>query len=578
MPASPSHLPAMLARLNRLRLLLLERLPAGDLPATLLAAALVGLLGALATVAFRELLHGLGMLWFGRADGLVATARGLEWWHRLWIPAAGGVAAGLVLRWAQRFDAPGDKRDYMEAITLGDGHIGARASLVRALSSALSVASGASIGREAPMVQLAALTGSLIGRWRRMPRQRLRLLVACGAAAGLSAAYNAPIAGALFVAEIVLGSFAIEALGPLIVASVVANLTVHQFLGFAPLYKMPVFELVLGLNALPFLGLALVAGLCAPVYLQLLALARRPFARLGGPLWLRLGAGGLIVGIVSTVEPGVWGNGYSVVNAILQGGWLWPALLAILAFKFAATGAATGSGAVGGVFTPTLFVGAALGGLFGIGMEQLWPGAVPMPAWVAAGMGAFLAAASHAPLMSAVMIFEMTGNAQIILPLLLVCVCASALKQLLRAESLYSHSLPVAVPEPDAASLLRAAPPMIPETATPAEAEAAFLASRWQHLYVHDPRGRFIGALSLHDFGPFQREHGASAVAIPPGLLRRDYPRVSLDAGLGEILATFAQHSGERLPVLDLDGRLRGYVSKTDVMLALQERAPGGRG
>lgn len=555
----------------RLRLFLLERLRPGELQASLLAAAVVGLLGALATVAFREALHGLGLLWFGRADGLVATARGLDWWHRLWIPAAGGVAAGLVLRWAQRFDAPGSTRDYMEAITLSDGRIRVRASLTRALSSALSVASGASIGREAPMVQLAALSGSLLGRWRKLPRQRLRLLVACGAAAGISAAYNAPIAGALFVAEIVLASFAIEALGPLIVASVVANLTVHQFFGMAPLYRMPDFELALGLNALPFVGLALLAGLTAPLYLRTLALARRPFARIG-PLWLRLGLGGLAVGALSVFEPGVWGNGYSVVNAILQGGWLWPALLAILAFKLAATAASTGSGAVGGVFTPTLFVGAVLGGLFGLAVEAVLPGLIPMPAWIAAGMGAFLAAASHAPLMSAVMIFEMTGNPQIILPLLLVCVFASALKQVLLAESLYTHSLPAPVPVPDAAALLRADPPTIAESASPAQAEAAFLASRWQHAYVLDAAGCFVGALSLHDFGPFLREQGGQAVAIPPALLRRDYPRVSADAGLGEILEAFAHHSGERLPVVDASGRLQGYVSKTDVMLALQER------
>lgn len=562
-------------RTLRLRLFLLERLRPGELQATLLSAALVGLLGVLATVAFREVLHLAATQVYGHANGMVAAAQGLPWLHRIWIPALGGVLAGLVLERAARFDLPGGTRDYMEAIALGDGKMAARASLIRALSSVLSVTSGASIGREASMVQLAALTGSLFGRWRRLARQRLRLLVACGAAAGISAAYNAPIAGALFVAEIILKSFAIESLGPVIVASVVANLTVHQFLGFSPLYDMPSFHLELGLNALPFVGLALLAGVGAPVFLRLLALARRPYALIGGPLWLRLGLGGLVVGLVSALEPRVWGNGYSVVNSILQGGWAWQALALILVLKVFATVAAIGSGPVGGVFTPTLFVGAVLGGLFGLGMEQLWPAAVPMSAWVAAGMGAFLAAASHAPLMSAVMIFEMTGNAQIIIPLLLTCVVAVAIKQLLLADSLYSHALPASAPVRRAADLLRHVPHSVCETASVHDVEAAFVASRWQHAYVLDAAGRFLGAVSLHDFGPFLRQHGSGADEFPPALVRRDFPRVRCDAGFGEILATFATHPGERLPVVDADGVLKGYISKTDVLLALQEENAG---
>lgn len=559
---------------HRVRLFLLEKLHPGELQTTLLAAALVGMLSASATVAFRELLHGLGLLLFSRADGLVNTARALPWWNRLWIPAAGGVVAGVVLRWARCFDTPASSHDYMEAITLGDGRIGARASLVRALSSAFSVATGASIGREAPMVQLAALAGSLLGRWKQLSRPRLRLLVACGAAAGISAAYNAPIAGALFVAEIVLKSFVIEALGPLIVASVVANLTMHQFLGFAPLYRMPTFDLHLGLNALPFVGLAILAGLAAPGFLYLLALAKKPFSAMIQPLWLRLGLGGLFVGAISVVEPSVWGNGYSVVNSILQGGWLWQTLLVMLLFKLLATAVATGSGAIGGVFTPTLFVGAVIGGLFGIGMELMLPGAIPLPAWVAAGMGAFLAASTHAPLMSAIMIFEMTGNPQIIVPLLLVCVLSVAIKQLLMTNSIYTHALPLVSNNSalcSAMSLLRSSPPCVRDTASLAEAEAVFLASRWQHVYILNAGGYFRGALSLHDFGPFLRKSGSLTASIPQALVRGDYPSVRNDASVSEMYSAFLQHAGERLPVLDVKGMLVGYISKTDLMLILQE-------
>ncbi|MBS1209525.1 MAG: voltage-gated chloride channel protein ClcB [Proteobacteria bacterium] len=563
--------------LSRLRLFLLQRLQPGEQQMMLLLAALVGVSGALATIGFRELLDLLGQLVFGRSDGLVNTARNLLWWQRLLAPAVGGVLAGLVLQRARRYDAPNASRDYMEAVTLGDGQVAGRASLLRASSSALSVASGASIGREAPMIQLAALTASVLGRWRNLPRARLRLLVACGAAAGISAAYNAPIAGALFVAEIVLQSFAIETLGPLIVASVVANLTAHNFLGYAPLYQMPAFDLHLGLDVIPFSLLGILAGLAAPAFLLLLQWAKKPGKWLAWPLWAQLGLGGLIVGAISVLEPGVWGNGYSVVNSILKGDWLWPALLLMLVFKVFATAAATGSGAVGGVFTPTLFVGAVLGALFGLGLHALWPAAAPLPAYIAAGMGAFLSACAHAPLMSAVMIFEMTGNPRIIVPLLLVCVLSAGIKRLLWQPSLYSHSLPAARLGKGAGasvrSLLRSGSPTVQDSASIAAAEEAFLSSRWQHIYVTNADGIFLGALSLHDFTSVLRDAADSASTIPLALLRRDYPRITLASSLGEIFEAFSHHRGERLPVLDADGVLQGYVSKTDLMLVLQEEA-----
>lgn len=565
--------------LSRLRLLLIEKLRPGEQQTILLWAAGVGMLGALATLGFRELLEWLGEFLFGRSDGLVATARGLPPWLRLLVPAAGGVLAGLFLMWARRLDHDRGAVDYMEAISLGDGHIGVRGSLVRAVSSACSVASGASIGREAPMVQLAALAGSLLGGWRAMPRQKLRLLVACGAAAGICSAYNAPLAGALFVAEIVMQTFAIEVLGPLLVASAVANLTLHQFVGYGSIYRMPEFELSLGLDAAAFALLGVLAGLCAPLFLGVLEWGRRPFARLDGMPWLKLGLGGLAVGAVSLVEPAVWGNGYSVVNAILAGGWLWPALLSILFLKVLATAAATGSGAVGGVFTPTLFVGAVLGALFGIALQAAWPGASPLPAYVAAGMGAFLAASTHAPVMASLMIFEMTGNPPMIVPLLLACVLGVMVKRLFAPRSVYAHSLAQSRAEArssrNARDLLRTDAPRVTADASLPAVEEVFVASRWQHVYVLAADGTFLGALPVHDFGPYLRGATERAVPLPLSLVRRDYPRLRLDSGIGEMLERFTHHPGERLPVLDDAGRLQGYVAKTDLMLALQEDAAG---
>lgn len=564
-----------LRSLRDVAVLALLRLRPSEWQKTLLLAAVIGVLGALATIGFRQ-----GVLWaelfmFGRNDGLVRIAQGLLWWQRLLAPAAGGLVAGLLLMWSRRLGAQRPGGDYMEAISLGSGDLPVRVSLVRALSSAATVATGGAIGREGPMVQLAALTGSLIGRWRAAPVPRRRLMVACGAAAGVATAYSAPIAGALFVAEIVLQSVAIESLGPLLVSAVTANVTMTALIGFAPVYHMPAFVLPHGSTTLLLAGLGLMAGLAAPAYLWVLDQAHVAYRRWTAPLWLKLATGGLIVGALSIGSPTVWGNGYSVVNSILQGDWAWTLLLVVLAYKLAAVAATTGSGAVGGIFTPTLFMGAVAGALFGAGVQYVWPGALPMPASVAVGMGAFLAACTHAPLMSVLMIFEMTENYGVVVPLMLACVLGYFISRALRAESIYSAGRS-AMPHPKlamASDFLRTDSATVRVGQSVQELEEVFLRYRWQNVYVLDEDRHFLGAISLHDLAPLLRD--PERAGWPGQLLRTNYPRVNDVTPSWQVLETFATHPGERLPVLDAQGRLLGHVTKTDLVLMFRERLSG---
>lgn len=560
---------------GELKLFLLERLRPGELQRILVIAALIGVVGALATIGFRITVAGIEHLLLGRSDSLVRASMALPWWLRLIIPAAGGICAGLLLQFAARRPKTDEAGDYMEAIALGDGRVDVRQSLFKALSSAITVSSGSSIGREGSMVQLAALAGACVGRLRKVSKPRLRLLVACGAAAGITAAYNAPIAGALFVSEIVLRSIAIDSLGPLLVASVMANLTVHQFLGFGPVYHMPDLALNPGSGMIAYAFLGVLAGLIAPLFLATLEGVRKGFGQIKLPLWAKLGLGGLVVGAISVGHPAVWGNGYSVVDSILQGGWAWQALLVLLVFKILATAASTGSGAVGGVFTPTLFVGAAIGALFGGVMYALWPGASPLPAYVAVGMGAFLAATTHAPLMATLMIFEMTGNYDLIVPLMLACVLGYFVSRVLWQRSIYARSLPdtpnAAFATLSAGEIVRNNPPTVQRDRPVAEIEQQFLQRRWPHVYIVDADGNFCGAVSVHDFAPWMRSGVDPDTALPQKLLIENYPRVTPDMSLGLVLEVFSGHSGERLPLVNEDGKLLGFLSKTDLILLLGE-------
>jgi CIC family chloride channel protein len=420
-----------------------ERLRPTDLQVTLIWAGIIGFCGAVSSIAFRVATSIVHRILTGSSEpGLVESFAHMPLLLRLIVPAVGGLLAGAILQFGTRLRGRVATTDYMEAVALGDGKIAARRTLLKCLSSLFTIASGGSIGREGPLVQLSALAASLAGRIRKWSTPRLRLLVGCGAAAGIASAYNAPIAGALFVAEIVLGSVAMEIFGPLVFSSVIATLTVRAFLGADPLYAIPAFQLNHSWEIVPYLLLGLGAGLLAPWFIRLLRLSEEWVGRIGAPVYVKMGVGGLIVGALAGFYPQVCGNGYSTVSGILRGEWVWQTVAVILIFKILATTATFGSGAVGGVFTPTLFIGASLGFLFGNGAQHVLGHLQINPsAFALVGMGAFLAAATHAPIMAIIMIFEITLDYQIILPLMLACVAGYYTSVSIEKRSIYAEAL-----------------------------------------------------------------------------------------------------------------------------------------
>ena len=450
------------------------------------------------------------------------------------------------------------------------------------------------------MVQLAAVLSSFIGRWRRFSPPQLRLLVACGAAAGIASAYNAPIAGSFFVAEIILGTIAMESLGPLVVSAVVATLTIRVLTAAHVLYKVPAFQLGSAWEMGPYIVLGLLSGALAPPFLRSLKTAEQVFVSFKLPIIARLGLGGLAVGVIAINVPEVCGNGYSVIVDILNGNVIggkhpvgasfmaatdlkvvWMPVLGILACKWIATMASFGSGAPGGVFTPSLFMGAGFGFLFGTLAHQIWPAGAHDPrAFALVGMGAFLSAASHAPVMAVIMLFEMTLSYDIILPLMLCSVLAYYTAKSLEGASLYSEALrrkSAAVPDPvlmDArvADMMRTNPPVITPTAHFADIARMFLNVRVNNLYVVDDAGKFMGVVSLHDIKPYLGEPDLAELVIARDIVREDFPRVAPDQPLTDALAGFLGIVAERLPVVERDGILRGSLAKSDLLLAIIEK------
>ncbi len=571
-----------LLRLLRWRLWIQEKLQFTEWQITLLWAALAGFLGALASLLFSVLAEGIHELLTGYNSGVVETMRQLPWWARILVPAAGGLLAGLTLLFGQRLTREQSSTDYMEAIVIGSGDLPVRSSLLKSAAALFTIGSGGSIGREGPMVQLAAMMASMLGRWRQFSPPQLRLLVACGAAAGIASAYNAPIAGSFFVAEIILGTIAMESLGPLAVAAVVAALTVRVMTNAHQLYRVPAFTLNSPWEMGPYIVLGLVAGTVAPWFLRSLRAAERWFVGTSMPLIARLVLGGIIVGDIAVFVPEVCGNGYTVVLSILNGHIAWAALLLVFVAKWVATASTFGSGAPGGVFTPTLFMGASVGYLFGAAVHTLWPtGASSPEAFALVGMGAFLSAATYAPVMAVIMLFEMTLSYDIILPLMLCSVLAYYTAKGLEGQSLYSEALKrktAAIPADllstgSVRDLMKTKPETVPATARFAEIARMFLTVRINHLYVVDADGRFLGAVSLHDIKPYLGEPDLAGLVIASDIMREDFPRIGPKQSLSDGLAAFLGVTAERLPVVEPEsGQLVGSLAKGDLLLALVEK------
>jgi len=546
-------------------------------------AALIGVCGAFTGVAFRAGVRLVQRLLTGSSAGLVETAELLPWWARIAVPTIGGVLAGTLLWAGKRVLRQTRSVDYMEAVAVGNGQLSGGAALLQSASSFFSIGSGASIGREGPLVQMAATVASKIGQWTRAPVPRLRLLVACGAAAGIAAAYNAPIAGALFVAEVVLGSIAMESFGPLIVASVVSDATTRHFLGYGPVYQVPHINFGASWELALYALLGVLLGHGAPPYLALLERARVLFRRLDWPLPVMLAIGGMIVGVISVAVPQVWGNGYSVVNDMLNDKLALDLLAFVLVAKLVSTAASVGSGANGGILTPTLFMGAAFGALFAHVLYRVDPHLTSQQgAYAVVGMGAFLAATTHAPLTSILLIFEMTLDYEVVLPLMLACVTAHYVASIYRrGESVYTRVLKANASGDEQEWRLRQIsalvrpPGLVLQRDEPLAGVLERLAPRGDYsVYVVDSQKQLVGQLFTHDL---RRETRAQPTDphVTVGVIMQPAPPVLVpEMLLGDALDVFIANRCKQLPVVSghWSPVLQGEVLRHDLLLALQER------
>ncbi len=570
-----------------------------DSPSGLVALALaVGAGAGAGAVLFRYLILGFTELFTGARDysagghAAYGHSHGVGFWLVVLVPVIGGLLYGPLIHFFAREARGHGVPEVMYAVSEQGGRIRPQVAVVKSLASALCIGAGGSVGREGPIVQIGSALGSALGQLTRLPEQRLRILVACGAAGGISATFNAPIAGVFFALELILRDFEAESFGVVVLSSLVADVIGRAAFGSHPFLTLPGFQLRSPLEYPLYAGLGVLAALVGVAFIRILYGSEDLADRLWrGPEWLRPAAGGLLLGLVLLVLPELYGVGYPPLENAIHGRYVVWLLLALLAGKILASSLTIAIGGSGGVFAPALFMGAMLGSAYGAGVHHLLPGlAAPAGAYGLVGMGAVFAAAARAPITAVIIIFELTGDYRIILPLMFSVVLATAASHFLSGDTIYTLKLRrrgVDVMRGHGRNLmqlLRVGDAMQPlpgavKAETPLDQVIALLGNAPSDgLPVVDADGANRGIITSQQVERALREDALEATA---GDLAQDAPALTADQTLEQALGALL-HAGSGLPVVDPDdGTPAGWLTHLDILRAYNaelERGTAGSG
>ena len=527
----------------------------------------IGLGAGLGAVAFRSLIFGVTWLVTGHQEfgqaGRIASVH-LPWlgiWFFLLVPIVGGLVYGpLIQRFAKEARGHGVP-EVMIAVAEDGGRIRPQVTVVKALASALCIGVGGSVGREGPIVQIGSALASSLGQVVHMSESRLRILVACGAAGGISATFNAPITGVFFGFELILREFSIDALLPIILSAVTADVIGRAFIGSGPIFSQMPHNLAIPHDAdyLLVALLAVAAGLIGVGFKTVLYRTEDLCDRLwkGRPEWCRPAVGGVVLGAVLLALPQLYGVGYPVMTKAVAGHYvLWFLALLVLG-KIVAASLTIGIGGSGGVFAPSLFTGAMAGTAFGVAANHLFGPAVGSPAiYGVIAMGAVFAAAAQAPLTSIASVIEMTGNYALTLPVMLAVGLAVGVSKHLTYGTIYTTKLlrrGTDIDRPKPASML----------------QVLTVADVMQSL------GDRNGSASLDGHRAAPGDGAVPSWALGRANIERDGRPQALygDEILEQALRQLVLFGPDGLPVVSSDRkRIIGWVTQHDVIRAMAQR------
>ncbi|OQX92943.1 MAG: hypothetical protein B6D58_00505 [candidate division Zixibacteria bacterium 4484_95] len=540
----------------------------------------VGLTTGLGAVAFRWLILTCRDFFFGSIPFASSISGFQRDWFIPFIPMIGGLLVGpIVFKYAREARGHGVP-EVMSSVALKGGIIRPRVSIAKSIASAICIGSGGSAGREGPIVQIGSAIGSTFGQMFRLSSNRIKVLVGCGAAAGISAVFNAPIAGVLFALEIILGDFTIKTFSPVIISSVLASVVSRFFLGNSPAFDVPGYSLVSAWEMPMYAILGAFAGIVAAFFIRSLYFTEDLFEKWKIPDIIKPGIGGLILGLTGLLTPQIFSDGYEAISTALHGNMIWLIMITLVFMKILATSLTLGSGNSGGIFAPSLFMGAMAGGFFGTIINYLFPGVTAPPAaYALVGMGAVVAGTTHATITSILIVFEMTGDYRIMLPMMIATVFATLVSHRLSKYSIYTLKLArqgikiKAGKDIDLLSEIKVSEVMekdfrtIPPHLTFSGIMRMMEDSKDTTFPVVE-KDRLYGMLSFQDLRTILTKPVLPALIIASDIATRNVLTVTKDENLNQALQKFGHKDLDMMPVVEKSdpSKIIGILRRSDLM------------
>ena len=544
-------------------------------------ATIVGLAGGFGAIGFRYLIDFFQSISYGKGSNLLEMVQARPWHLTVWVPAVGGLLVGPLVYFFAREAKGHGVPEVMEAVVLRKGVIRKRVVFIKSLASAISIGTGGSVGREGPIVQIGSAIGSSIGQMLNISADRIRTLVGCGAAAGIAATFNAPIAGAMFALEIVLGDFGLSTFSPIVISAVAATAVSRHFLGNAPAFIVPAYQLVSPWELFFYVALGLFCALVAITFTSSLYRMEDLFDRIKFPEYFKPVLGGLVLGCIALFFPHVLGVGYPGIDLVLMEKLSWGVMFLLIVFKILATIITIGSGGSGGIFAPSLFIGAMAGGFFGSVVHTIFPGITASPgAYSIVGMAAVVGGTTHGPLSAILILFEMTGNYKIILPLMIACIISSVASGQLFKESIYTLKLArrgINIRAGKEVNVLRSIPvrdamnhqvETIRQNLTLGKLADKISKSKYNSFPVVDEIGHLTGILCFLDYHDVAYDKDLEDLVVAKELATPNVVTVSIDDNLYNALKKISSKDFSILPVVSPDDPLEllGVLTRRDIM------------